>query len=102
MTVLQYNTVPAEHQPLVAEPKKKTGGGRVVAAAVAAALIATAVTAKTLPVFRAASDMAKSSEKTTQLKLDTSKAGKWAPKHDLLLANGAGLVSQAAGHNLSL
>ena len=37
MTVLQYNTVPAEHQPLVAEaPKKKSG--RVVAA-VAAALV---------------------------------------------------------------
>ena len=53
MTVLQYNTVPAEHQPLVAEPKKKTGG-RVVAAAVAAALIATAVAAKTPSVFRAA------------------------------------------------
>ena len=42
MTVLQYNTVPAEHQPLVAEaPKKKSG--RVVAA-VAAALGAIART----------------------------------------------------------
>ena len=34
MTVLQYNTVPAEHQPLVAEAPKNSG--RVVAAAVAA------------------------------------------------------------------
>ena len=38
MTVLQYNTIPAEHQPLVAEAPKKKYGGRVVAAAVAAAL----------------------------------------------------------------
>ena len=37
MTVLQYNTVPAEHQPLVAEAPKN---GRVVAAVVAAALLA--------------------------------------------------------------
>ena len=41
MTVLQYNTVPAEHQPLVAEAPKKSG--RVVAA-VAAALGAIART----------------------------------------------------------
>ena len=37
---VQYNTIPAENQPLVAEaPKKKNNGGRVVAAVVAAALI---------------------------------------------------------------
>ena len=85
MTVLQYNTVPAEHQPLVAEAPKKNSG-RVVAAVAAALILGTAVTAKTLPVFRAASNMAKSSEKTTQLKLDTSKAGKWAPKHDMCIS----------------
>ena len=85
MTVLQYNTVPAEHQPLVAEAPKKKYGGRVVAAAVAAALLATAVAGST-PVFRAASNLAKSSGKTTQLKLDTSNAGQWAPKQPMCIS----------------
>ena len=89
MTVLQYNTVPAEHQPLVAEAPKKKYGGRVVAAAVAAALLATAVAGST-PVFRAASNlascMALDCGKTTQLKLDTSNAGQWAPKQPMCIS----------------
>ena len=56
MAAVEYNTVPAEHQPLVEAPKKKTG--RATVAAVAAALIlGTAVTATTPSVFRAASSM---------------------------------------------
>ena len=87
MTVLQYNTIPAEHQPLVAEAPKKKYGGRVVAAAVAAALILATAVAGTAPtVFRAASNMAKSSGKTTQLKLDTSNAGQWAPKQPMCIS----------------
>ena len=89
MTVLQYNTIPAEHQPLVAEAPKKKYGGRVVAAAVAAALLATAVAGST-PVFRAASNlascMALDCGKTTQLKLDTSNAGQWAPKQPMCIS----------------
>ena len=61
MTVLQYNTVPAEHQPLVvaAEAPKKYKG-RVFAAAVAAALILATAVAGSTPVvpFRAASNLA--------------------------------------------
>ena len=53
MTVLQYNTVPAEHQPLVAEaPKKKTG--RLVAAVAASLILATAVAGTAPSVFRVA------------------------------------------------
>ena len=85
MAVEYYNTVPAEHQPLVAEAPKKKTGGRVVAAAVAAAFIlATAVAGSTT--FRAASNLAKSSGKTTQLKLDTSNAGQWAPKQPMCIS----------------
>ena len=84
MTVLQYNTVPAEHQPLVvAEAPKKKTGGRVVAAAVAAALILATAVAGSTPVLRAASNLA---EKTTQLKLDTSNAGQWAPKQPMCIS----------------
>ena len=90
MTVLQYNTIPAEHQPLVAEAPKKKYGGRVVAAAVAAALMLATAVAGSTPVFRAASNlascMALDCGKTTQLKLDTSNAGQWAPKQPMCIS----------------
>ena len=81
---VEYNTVPAEHQPLVvAEAPKKKTGGRVVAAAVAAALMLATAVAGSTPVLRAASNLA---EKTTQLKLDTSNAGQWAPKQPMCIS----------------
>ena len=83
MTV-QYNTVPAEHQPLVVAeaPKKRTG--RVVAAVAAALILGTAVTATT-PVFRAGANLA-TYEKTAQIMLDTSEAGQWAPKQPMCIS----------------
>ena len=55
MSAVEYNTVPAEHQPLVEAPKKKTG--RVVAAVAASLILATAVAGAAPSVFRAASNM---------------------------------------------
>ena len=53
MADAEYNTVPAENQPLVAEaPKKKTG--RLVAAVAASLILATAVAGTAPSVFRVA------------------------------------------------
>ena len=82
MAAVEYNTVPEESPLLVAEAPKKKTGGRVVAAVVAAALLATAVAGST-PVLRAASNLA---GKTTQLKLDISNAGQWAPKQPMCIS----------------
>ena len=85
---VHYN-ITGEHQPLVAEAPKKNSG-RVVAA-VAALILGTAVTAKTPSVYRAATNLATCGAldcgKATQLKLDTSQAGKWAPKHDMCISD---------------
>ena len=83
---VEYNTVPEDSPLLVAEAPKKKTGGRVVAAAVAAALILATAVAGSTSVFRAASNLAKSSGKTTQLKLDTSNAGQWAPKQPMCIS----------------
>ena len=82
MAAVEYNT--AEHQPLVEAPKKKTG--RLVAAVAASLVLATAVAGTAPSVFRVASNMAKSGGKTTQLKLDTSNAGQWAPKQPMCIS----------------
>ena len=85
---VQYNTI--ENQPLVVAEAPKKRKGRVVAAVAAALILGTAVTAKTQSMSRAASNMAKSggldSGKTTQLKLDISNAGQWAPKQPMCIS----------------